>query len=117
MIVATVGAYSENANTLSEMLNDGEIRRPNQWEIISGACPELSGTQWSNKPEFCPTLSQVAEPDSAVMDALAAHTVMSKQALDSERVREGLKDVLLGPGQLYEALRQKTGEVELGPDI
>jgi hypothetical protein len=23
----------------------------------------LSGTQWSNKPEFCPTLSQVAEPD------------------------------------------------------
>jgi hypothetical protein len=36
---------------------------PNQWEIISGACPELSGTQWSNKPEFCPTLSQVAEPD------------------------------------------------------
>jgi len=36
---------------------------PNQWEIISGACPELSGTQWSNKPEFCPTLFQVAEPD------------------------------------------------------
>ena len=28
LIVATVGAYSENANTLSEMLNDGEIRRP-----------------------------------------------------------------------------------------
>jgi len=25
---ATVGAYSENANTLSEMLNDGEIRQP-----------------------------------------------------------------------------------------
>jgi hypothetical protein len=24
---------------------------PNQWEIINGACPELSGTQWSNKPE------------------------------------------------------------------
>jgi len=46
---------------------------------------------------------------NAVMDALAAHTVMSKQAIDSERVREGLKDVLLGPGQLYEALRQKTG--------
>ena len=41
------------------------------------------------------------------MDALAAHTTMSKQALESERVREGLKDVLLGPAQLYEALREK----------
>jgi type I restriction enzyme R subunit len=32
---------------------------------------------------------------------------MSKQALDSEKVRSGLKDVLLGPAQLYEALRAK----------
>jgi type I restriction enzyme, R subunit len=32
---------------------------------------------------------------------------MSKQALDSEKVRMGLKDVLLGPGQLYESLRQE----------
>jgi hypothetical protein len=37
--------------------------------------------------------------------AFAAHSVMSKQALDSEQVRSGLKDVLLGPAQLYEALR------------
>jgi hypothetical protein len=28
----------------------------------------------------------------------------------SDRVREGLKEVLLGPAQLYEALRQKAGE-------
>jgi type I restriction enzyme R subunit len=27
--------------------------------------------------------------------------------MDSERVRDGLKDSLLGPGQLYEALREK----------
>jgi hypothetical protein len=38
------------------------------------------------------------------------HTTMSKQAIASERVREGLKDVLLGPAQLYEALREKAGE-------
>jgi len=31
---------------------------------------------------------------------------MSTQALESEVVREGLKAVLLGPGQLYEALRR-----------
>ncbi len=42
---------------------------------------------------------------NAIMDALAAHTTMSTQALDSERVRRGLKDILLGPAQLYEALR------------
>jgi type I restriction enzyme R subunit len=35
---------------------------------------------------------------------------MSKQALDSAKVREGLKDVLLGPAQLYEALRERGSE-------
>jgi len=44
---------------------------------------------------------------NAIIDAFAAHSVMSKQALDSERVRSGLKDVLLGPAQLYEALRAR----------
>jgi hypothetical protein len=55
----------------------------------------------NTKAQFAnsPTLSK--EIMNAVMDALAAHTTMSKQAIDSERVREGLKDVLLGPGQLY----------------
>ena len=42
---------------------------------------------------------------SAVMDALAAHTVMSSQALDSQRIRDGLKEILLGPARLYESLR------------
>ena len=32
---------------------------------------------------------------------------MSRQALDSIKVRNGMKDVLLGPGQLYEALRAR----------
>ena len=32
---------------------------------------------------------------NAIMDALSAHSTMSKQALDSERVREGLKDILM----------------------
>jgi hypothetical protein len=41
----------------------------------------------------------------AIMDALTAHSTMSKQSLESEKVRSGLKDVLLGAAQLYEALR------------
>jgi len=43
---------------------------------------------------------------NAIIDACAAHGAMSKQALDSERVRRGLQDILLGPGQLWEALRE-----------
>jgi type I restriction enzyme R subunit len=45
---------------------------------------------------------------NAIMDAFAAHGTMSKQALDSEKVRSGLKDILLGPAQLYEALRAQS---------
>jgi type I restriction enzyme R subunit len=57
--------------------------------------------QFSNSPDLA------TEIMNAVMDALSAHTTMSKQALDSEKVRSGLKDILLGPAQLYEALRGK----------
>jgi type I restriction enzyme R subunit len=74
-------------------------------------CPELVIQASNNtKAQFAnsPTLSK--EIMNAVMDALAAHTTMSKQALESERVRDGLKDVLLGPAQLYEALRDKAVE-------
>jgi len=64
----------------------------------------------NTKAQFAnsPTLSH--EILNAVMDALAAHSTMSKQALESERVREGLKEVLLGPAGLYEALRERAGE-------
>jgi type I restriction enzyme R subunit len=68
-------------------------------------CQELVVQASNNtKAQFAnsPTLSK--EIMNAVMDALAAHTTMSKQAIASERVREGLKDVLLGPAQLYEAV-------------
>jgi type I restriction enzyme R subunit len=45
---------------------------------------------------------------NAIIGALEAHTAMSTQALGSEAVRNGLKDVLLGPAQLYESLRDKS---------
>lgn len=43
----------------------------------------------------------------AVMDALTAHEAMSKQALESEKLRADMKDVLLGAGKLWEGLRAK----------
>jgi type I restriction enzyme R subunit len=62
-----------------------------------------SKEQFANSPDLSQALMH------AIMDALDAHTTMSTQALSSERVREGLKDTLLGPAQLYEALRARTG--------
>jgi type I restriction enzyme R subunit len=45
---------------------------------------------------------------NAIIDAFAAHSDLSKQALDSETVRRGLRDILLGPARLYEALRERS---------
>jgi type I restriction enzyme, R subunit len=58
--------------------------------------------QFANSPDLSHELM------NAIMDALAAHSTMSKQALESEKVRRGLQDILLGPGQLYEALRERS---------
>jgi type I restriction enzyme, R subunit len=58
--------------------------------------------QFSNSPDLD------REFMSAIMDALLAHTTMSKQALDSEKVRSGLKDILRGPAKLYESLREQA---------
>lgn len=61
-----------------------------------------SKEQFANSPDLKDALMH------AIMDALDAHTTMSTQALGSERIREGLKDILLGPAQLYESLRSRT---------
>jgi type I restriction enzyme R subunit len=64
----------------------------------------------STKQQFADSPDLAKEIMNAIMDALAAHGTMSKQALDSERVRDGLKEVLLGPAQLYESLRGRGEE-------
>jgi type I restriction enzyme R subunit len=61
--------------------------------------------QFSNSPDLSNAIMD------AIIGAFEAHTTMSKQALDSEKVRTGLKDVLLGPAGLYEALRGKHGGI------
>jgi type I restriction enzyme R subunit len=57
--------------------------------------------QFANSPDLA------KEIIVAVMDALTAHTAMSKQALESEKLRADMKDVLLGAGRLWEDLRHK----------
>ncbi|WIT12252.1 DEAD/DEAH box helicase family protein [Paucibacter sediminis] len=58
--------------------------------------------QFANSPDLGKALMD------AIIDAFEAHQTMSSQALGSERVRDGLKDILLGPAQLYEALRARS---------
>ena len=62
----------------------------------------------NTKEQFASSPDLSSELLNAIMDALAAHNTMSKQALESERVRNGLRDILLGPAQLYEALRSRV---------
>jgi type I restriction enzyme R subunit len=59
--------------------------------------------QFANSPDLSRAILD------AIMDAFEAHSAMSKQALDSQRVRDGIKDILLGPGRLWEGLRRRGG--------
>lgn len=61
-----------------------------------------SKEQFSNSPDLA------IEMMNAIISAFEAHEKMSAQALGSEKVRQGLKDILLGPAGLYEALREQA---------
>lgn len=71
-------------------------------EVLQQQAANNTKEQFGNSPDLASAIM------NAVMDALSAHTVMSTQALDSEKVRNGIKDVLLGPARLYEALRESS---------
>jgi type I restriction enzyme R subunit len=59
--------------------------------------------QFANSPDLSDGLR------NAIMDGSAAQTKMCRQALDSNKILLGLLDILLGPAQLYEALRARGG--------
>lgn len=71
-------------------------------EVLVEQAGNNSKGQFSNSPDFDKELL------NAIMDALSAHTTMSKQALASEHVRKGIKSVLLDQAGLYEALRARA---------
>ncbi len=68
----------------------------------------------NTKEQFANSPDLAKEIMGAVMDALSAHTAMSKQALESEQLRADMKDVLLGAGKLWEGLREKATNQSLG---
>lgn len=57
--------------------------------------------QFDNSPDLTPEIT------NAVMDASAAHEAMSKHVLASKELLAEIKSVLLGPGKLWEALRER----------
>jgi type I restriction enzyme R subunit len=58
------------------------------------------------KAQFMNSPSLDEELMNAIMDSTSAHQNMSRQALNSETLRASLLVALLGPGQLWERLRQ-----------
>jgi len=62
----------------------------------------------NTKEQFASSPDLEQEILNAIMDALAAYNAMSKQALESEAVRIGIKEILLGPGQIYESLQSQA---------
>ena len=75
-------------------------------EILRQQAASNSKEQFGNSPDLR------AEILGAVMGALDAHTAMSTQALNSESVREGLKDILLNHAQLWESLRDSANRAK-----
>jgi len=62
----------------------------------------------NTKEQFANSPDLKTELLNAIMGALDAHTTMSTQALNSEIVQRGLKDILLNNAGLYETLRAKV---------
>lgn len=96
-------------------LFDGELTDDDQLvyvnNVIKGKLLEskelVLQAQNNSKAQFAGSPTLPDEITNAIMDALAAHSAMSKQALESQKIRDGIKDILLGPGQLYEELRDR----------
>ena len=68
-------------------------------QVLIQQAANNSKEQFANSPDL------KRELVNAIISALDAHTEMSSQALGSDAVQQGLKDILLGPAKLYEALR------------
>ncbi|WP_298432833.1 DEAD/DEAH box helicase family protein [Ottowia sp.] len=102
-----------------EKLNDlfeGDLTESDQLSFVNTLKSKLGESEVlvqqarnNEKPQFGASPDLQSELQNAIIDAFAAHQTMSKQALDSEKVRAGLISILLGPAGLYEWLREQPG--------
>jgi type I restriction enzyme, R subunit len=71
-------------------------------ETLQQQAANNSKEQFANSPDLKTELM------NAIMGALDAHTAMSTQALNSTKVQNGMKNILLNHSYLWEALRDKA---------
>ena len=72
---------------------------------------ELQLQAANNSPgQFAASPTLRKELMDAIIDSEASFQTMSRQALASDKVREGLLEILLGPAQLYDALKARAAE-------
>ena len=71
-------------------------------EILQKQAASNSKEQFASSPDLQKELV------NAIIGALDAHSSMSSQALNSDMVQAGLKEILIGPSQLYESLRDRA---------
>ena len=62
----------------------------------------------NTKEQFAASPDLKQEIVNAIISALDAHTEMSTQALNSEDVRNGIREILIGSAGLYESLRKQS---------
>jgi len=74
-------------------------------DILVQQASNNTKTQFSASPDLSKQFLD------AVIDALDVYNAMGEQTLNSERVQRGLLETLLGPAQLYEALRARGTEM------
>ncbi|MGF1501752.1 MAG: hypothetical protein ACFBSD_08030 [Paracoccaceae bacterium] len=77
-------------------------------ETLQSQAENNTKDQFRHSPDFEGALMD------AIIDGLDTYTGLSKQALENEAVRRSLKDILLGPGQIWERLR---GEGTVAPPM
>ena len=97
---------------LAEVPGVSEVRRQQVQALINSQIQQLGWQlQGMSLLKFCPDhikaqiLGLGEQFSVALMTALLEGRGADVQALDSVKVRKGLKDILLGPAGLYEALR------------
>lgn len=103
-IIEKVNGLFEGSLSESDQLQyvDGVIKgKLLQNQTLQRQALNNTKEQFANSPDLRTELLH------AIMDAQEAHASMSNQALASERVRLGLLEILLGPGRLYEAYRER----------
>lgn len=110
-ILARMNELFEGDLTEGDMLSYAQAVRAKllESELLQTQARNNEAQRFGSSPDLD---GQITE---AAMDASDAHQAMSRQVLESKRVRDGLKDILLGPGRLYEALRAVQQDAPTNP--